>query len=138
MERNVELQSAAPLVNTGVRICIGCGSSRISIAGESMRCRECGAGYERADMPQLRFRPGDIVRVVNGEDVEESGAGGGEAVYTVKKINQDDGGAMRYMLESASSPIMIDYVEGPATYLERVGRKWGQAAAAAGAAAGMP
>ena len=78
------------------------------------------------------------MRVVNGEDVEESGAGGGEAVYTVKKINQDDGGAMRYMLESASSPIMIDYVEGPATYLERVGRKWGQAAAAAGAAAGMP
>lgn len=135
----MELQRAAPLVNTGVRICIGCGSSRISITGESMRCRECGAGYERADMPKLRFRPGDIVRVVNGEDAEEPHMEDGEAVYTVKKINQDDGGAMRYLLESASSPIMIDYVEGPATYLERVGRKWGQAASAAeGAAAGMP
>lgn len=142
MEESRNLQSTVPVVNTGVRICIECGSSRISITGKAMECRECGAGYGRADMPELRFRQGDIVRVVNGEDAEEPRGGSEEVVYTVKKINQGDDGSIRYLLESASSPIMIDYVEGPASYLERVGRKWGQAAGGAlgegDASYGMP
>ena len=126
MDRILGIQSAVPHVNTGVRICIGCGSSRISIAKESMSCKECGAAYERADMPEPRFRPGDVVRIVGNDDESRGGGNGGEAVYTVKKVNQADDGTMRYRLGSASSPIMIDYVEGPETYLERVGRKWGQ------------
>lgn len=101
-----------------------------------MACKECGAVYGRADMPELRFRPGDVVRIVDADGEPEGGGGAGEdggeeKVYTVSKINQADDGTMRYMLRSASSAIMIDYVEGPETYLERVGRKWGQAGAAA-------
>ena len=126
----------ALLVNTRIRICIRCGSSRISISEESMRCKSCGAVYGRADMPPPRFRPGDTVRIVDADECGEGRSGGRDRVYTVEKVNQDSNGAMHYMLGSEGDPIMIDYEEGPESYLERVGRKWGQAQGPGGGPAG--
>lgn len=122
--------SAAPLVNMGIRICIGCGSPSMSIGERSMRCLSCGAEYGRAEMPALRFRPGDLVRIVDGD---EDGGGGGvrgewDTVYTVERISQAGDGAMSYLLSSGSDPLLIYYSEGPESRLERVGRQWGQAA----------
>lgn len=123
---------AAPLVNMGVRICIGCGSASMSIGDRAMRCLSCGAEYGRAEMPAMRFRPGDLVRIVDADADEASGGGGGggewDAVYTVERISQAGDGAVSYVLSSDEDPIMICYSEGPESCLERVGRKWGQAA----------
>lgn len=119
--------SAAPLVNMGIRICIECGSPSMSIGKRSMHCLSCGSEYGRAEMPALRFRPGDLVRIVDGEEDEEVGRGEWDTVYTVEKISQAGDGAMSYLLSSGADPFMIYYSEGPESRLERVGRKWGQA-----------
>lgn len=121
-------RSAAPLVNMGIRICIGCGSPSMSIGERSMRCLSCGSEYGRAEMPALRFRPGDLVRIVDGEEGEWDRQGEWDTVYTVERISQGGDGSMSYLLSSGADPIMIYYSEGPESRLERVGRKWGQAA----------
>lgn len=118
----------APLVNMGIRICIGCGSPRMSIGVRALRCLSCGAEYGRAEMPALRFRPGDLVRIADAGEDEAAGGGEWDAVYTVEKISQAGDGAMSYLLSSGGDPIKIYYSEGAETCLERVGRKWGQAA----------
>lgn len=119
---------AAPLVNMGIRICIGCGSPSMSIGEKSMRCLSCGAGYGRAKMPALRFRPGDLVRIVDGDEDEAERHGEWDTVYTVERLSQAGDGSMSYLLSSGADPLMIYYSEGPESRLERVGRKWGQAA----------
>lgn len=123
-------RGSAPLVNMGVRICIGCGSAHMSIGDRAMRCLSCGAEYGRADMPAMRFRPGDLVRIVDADAGDGASGGDGEwdTVYTVGRISQAGDGAVSYVLSSDGDPIMICYSEGPESRLERVGRKWGQAA----------
>ena len=129
-------RGAAPLVNMGVRICIECGSARMSIGERDMRCLSCGSEYGRARMPALRFRPGDLVRIVDAD--EDGAAGGGEwdTLYTVESIGQADNGAVSYTLSAENDPIMICYSEGPESCLERVGRKWGQAVRGGGGVGG--
>lgn len=126
-------RGAAPLVNMGVRICIECGSARMSIGERAMRCLSCGSEYGRASIPALRFRPGDLVRIADADEDGEARAGEWDTLYTVESIGQADNGAVSYTLSAENDPIMICYSEGPESRLERVGRKWGQAARGGGA-----
>lgn len=99
-------------VNTRIRICVDCGSARISISESDVRCKSCGARHRRRDVSHLKFKPGDLVRIIDaGKDTGPT--------YKIEKVSQYSGG-IRYILRSKSSRITLSYIEGPESRLESV------------------
>ncbi len=106
----------SPLVNPGIRICIDCGSSRVSLTHLCVQCRDCGAQHRRAAPHRLRFRRGDCVRMTDA-----AGADGDGMVYTVEGISKDRDGTIRYALTSPPRPIAPARAEGLESRLVQVG-----------------
>lgn len=99
-------------VNTRIKICIDCGSARISITEKSVKCKSCGASHRRKETYGLKFQPGDLVRIIDSDK-------GADMVYKIERIRQDPEGVAHYVLKSKSSPITIFYNENSESGLEK-------------------
>ena len=100
-------------VNQHIKICVDCGSTKISISEKMIKCKDCGISRRRKNtITNLKFQPGDMVRIVDSEK-------GTKLVYKIEKINQDHEGTIHYMLKSKSSPITLFYHENSESYLEK-------------------
>jgi len=100
-------------VNQYIKICVECGSTKISISEKTVNCKDCGVSHKRKNIiPNLKFRPSDLVRII------DSGKNS-ELVYKIEKINQDSEGVIHYVLKSKSSKITLFYHENSESHLEK-------------------
>ena len=102
-------------VNTRIKICIDCGSTKISIDEKAIKCKNCGASHKRREISSFKFQPGDMVRIIDSDR-------GANLIYKIEKINQDADGRIHYILKSKSSPITLFYTENSESHLEKAGK----------------
>lgn len=100
-------------VNTRIKICIDCGSAKISINEKTVKCKNCGQSHKRVEAFSFRFKPGDLVRITDPDK-------GNDLIYKIEKINQDPDGATHYVLKSKSSPITLFYSTSSESDLEKI------------------
>ena len=100
-------------VNTKIKICIDCGSTKISINEKIIKCKTCGASHKRKEFSHFKFQPGDLVRIIDSDK-------GANLIYKIEKINQDLDGTIHYILKTKSNPITLFYTENKDSYLEKV------------------
>ena len=100
-------------VNTKIKICIDCGSTKISITEKLIKCKNCGASHKRKEFSHYKFQPGDLVRIIDADK-------GANLIYKIEKINQDYDGTIHYILKSKSNPITLFYTENMGSHLEKV------------------
>ncbi len=100
-------------VNQYIKICVECGSTRISISEKTVNCKECGMSHRRKNIiPHLKFQPSDLVRIIDSSK-------NSELVYKIEKVNQDSEGVIHYILKSKSSKITLFYHENSDSHLEK-------------------
>ena len=99
-------------VNTKIKICIDCGSTKISINENVIKCKNCGTTHKRKELSNFKFQPGDLVRIIDSDK-------GADLIYKIEKINQDSDGTIHYILKSKSSPITLFYSENSESHLEK-------------------
>lgn len=102
-------------VNTKIKICIDCGSTKISINEKIIKCKSCGASHKRKEITHHKFQPGDLVKIIDTDK-------GANLIYKIEKINQDGDGTVHYVLKSKSSPITLFYNENSESHLEKVNK----------------
>ena len=100
-------------INTRVRICVECGSMRVSITEKSIKCLECGKKKSfKKTLGLSAFKKGDYVKIV---DVENS-----NTIYKIKKMKKSEEGTPLYLLKSDSSDISLLYYESSDSHLEKI------------------
>ena len=100
-------------VDTKIKICVDCGSTKISITEKTITCKDCGTSHKRKEFAHFKFQPGDLVRIIDSDK-------GANLIYKIEKINQDAEGVIHYILKSKSSPITLFYNENSDSHLEKV------------------
>ena len=100
-------------INTRVRICVECGSMRISLTEKSIKCLACGKkkNFKKA-LTLSAFKKGDHVRII---DVENS-----DTIYKIKKMKKSEEGTPLYLLKSDSRDISLLYYESSDSHLDKV------------------
>ena len=100
-------------INTRVRICVECGSMRVSMTEKSIKCLDCGKKKSfKKTLVLSAFKKGDNVRII---DVENS-----NTIYKIKKLKKSEEGTPLYLLKSDTSDISLLYYESADSYLEKV------------------
>jgi len=100
-------------INTRVRICVECGSMRVSLTEKSIKCLDCGKKKSFKKILALSaFKKGDHVKII---DVENS-----NTIYKIKKMKQSEEGTPLYLLKSDSSNISLLFYESADSHLEKV------------------
>ena len=100
-------------INTRVRICVECGSMRVSLTEKSIKCLDCGKKKTfKKTLALSAFKKGDHVKII---DVENS-----NTIYKIKKMKKSEEGTPLYLLKSDSSDISLLYYESPDSHLEKV------------------
>ena len=52
-------------VNTKIKICIDCGSTKISVSEKIIKCKNCGITHKRKEITHYKFQPGDLVKIID-------------------------------------------------------------------------
>lgn len=101
-------------VHKEIKICVDCGSTKISINGKHIACKECGSSHRFAkEHISFKFHPGDLVQIIDSDK-------GASIIYKIAKISKDSDGIIHYTLKSKSSPITLFYHENSDSFLEKV------------------
>jgi hypothetical protein len=107
------LKRNASSINTKVRICVECGSMRVSMTEKNIKCLECGKRKSfKKTLSLSTFKKGDHVRIIDVENLE--------TVYKIKKMKKSEDGTQLYLLKSDSSDISLLYYESSDSHLEKV------------------
>jgi hypothetical protein len=100
-------------INTRVRICVECGSMRVSLTEKSIKCLDCGKKKSfKKILAFSAFKKGDHVKII---DVENT-----DTIYKVKKMKKSEEGTPLYLLKSDSRNISLLYYESSDSHLEKV------------------
>lgn len=108
-----KLRSKEGYVASGIKICLKCGSTLVSINKKSIRCRQCGTIKKFTDgLFGTEFKLGDNVKIIDLENKP--------FIYKIRKMYLSEDGIVRYILESKDSPIKLYYYENKQSHLEKV------------------
>lgn len=101
-------------VNTKVRICVECGSTRTTINEKKIECLDCGTTKKFVTKLKhdSRFKKGEMVKIVDSEN--------SDTIYKIKKLKKSEEGTPLYLLKSDTADISLLYYEGADSHLEKI------------------
>ena len=97
-------------VDPKVRICVECGSSRLSSYGKYISCKDCGV-IRHFRIKATRFYPGECVRILESNS---------DIIYRIKKIKKSKEGTVLYVLRSLEDNSELLYYEGVNSKMQKV------------------
>ncbi len=101
-------------VKTGIRICVECGSTLISMEKNKISCKDCGSQRRfKNELFKSKFKTGDAVRIIDSEN-------NSKLIFKIKKVKKSYDGLIYYLLKSESSDIALLYHENEESYLEKL------------------
>ena len=97
-------------VDPKIRICVECGSSRLSSYGKYISCKDCGI-IRHFKVKTTRFSPGECIRILESNS---------DIIYRIKKIKKSKEGTILYVLRSLEDNSELLYYEGVDSKIQKV------------------
>jgi len=100
-------------VNSGIRICVECGSILTSVNKKKIKCTQCGSSIKfKHEIFKPKFKAGTSVRIIDSENDSNQ-------IYKIKKVKKSHDGTILYLLKSNSKGITLLYNESEKSHLEK-------------------